>query len=164
MAVRTFLHYALEVPDLTVGQRFYEDFGLVDDTGRSDAVRLRPERLGRDTVLLYGGARKRLHHLCYGAPEEDFARVRESLRRAGVRETDPPAGAPEGGVWIRDPDGNAVNVRTRRRPPPRSTRRWPRTAPATCSARPRAATRSAAGRSRRASSATCCSSPPTWSA
>jgi catechol 2,3-dioxygenase-like lactoylglutathione lyase family enzyme len=111
MAVRTFLHYALEVPDLTVGQRFYEDFGLVDGTGRSDAVRLRPERLGRDTVLLYGGARKRLHHLCYGAPEEDFARVRESLRRAGVRETDPPAGAPEGGVWIRDPDGNAVNVR-----------------------------------------------------
>ena len=47
MAVRTFLHYALEVPDQTVGQRFYEDFGLVDGTGRSDAVRLRPERLGR---------------------------------------------------------------------------------------------------------------------
>src|SRR5438132_1052255 len=111
MAVRTFLHYALEVLDLTVGQRFYEDFGLVDGTGRSDSVRLRSERFGRDTVLLYGGPRKRLHHLCYGAPEEDFARVRESLRRAGVRETDPPAGAPEGGVWIRDPDGNAVNVR-----------------------------------------------------
>src|SRR6266404_1347929 len=111
MAVRTFLHYALEVPDQTVGQRFYEDFGLVDGTGSSDAVRLRPDRLGRDAVLLYGGARKRLHHLCYGAPGEDFARVRESLRRAGVREMDPPAGAPEGGVWIRDPDGNAVNIR-----------------------------------------------------
>jgi catechol 2,3-dioxygenase-like lactoylglutathione lyase family enzyme len=111
MAVRTFLHYALEVPDQTIGQRFYEDFGLVDGTGSSDAVRLRPDRLGRDAVLLYGGARKRLHHLCYGAPGEDFIRVRESLRRAGMREMDPPAGAPEGGVWIRDPDGNAVNVR-----------------------------------------------------
>jgi catechol 2,3-dioxygenase-like lactoylglutathione lyase family enzyme len=111
MAVRTFLHYALDVPDQTVGQRFYEDFGLVDGTGGSDAVRLRPERLGRDAVLLYGGARKRLHHLCYGAPGEDYARVRESLRRAGVPETDPPRGAPEGGIWIRDPDGNAVNVR-----------------------------------------------------
>ena len=70
MAVRTFLHYALEIPDQTVGQRFYEDFGLVDGTGSSDAVRLRPDRLGRDAVLLYGGARKRLHHLCYGAPGE----------------------------------------------------------------------------------------------
>jgi len=42
MAVRSFLHYALEVPDQAVGQRFYEDFGLVDSTGLSDAVRLRP--------------------------------------------------------------------------------------------------------------------------
>jgi len=111
MAVRSFLHYALEVPDQTVGQRFYEDFGLVDGTERGDAVRLRPARLGRESVLLYGGARKRLHHLCYGAPGPDFARVRESLQRAGVRETDAPPGAPEGGIWIRDPDGNAVNVR-----------------------------------------------------
>jgi catechol 2,3-dioxygenase-like lactoylglutathione lyase family enzyme len=111
MAVRSFLHYALEVPDQAVGQRFYEDFGLVDGTGSSDAVRLRPQHLGRESVLLYGGARKRLHHLCYGAPGPDFARVRESLRRAGVREKDAPRGAPEGGIWVRDPDGNAVNVR-----------------------------------------------------
>ena len=76
MAVRSFLHYALEVPDQAVGQRYYEDFGLVDGTGSSDAVRLRPERLGRDTVLLYEGPRKRLHHLCYGATGEDFARTR----------------------------------------------------------------------------------------
>jgi len=118
MAVRTFLHYALEVPDQTVGQRFYEDFGLMDGTGSSDAVRLRPEGHGRDAVLLYGGPRKHLHHLCYGAPGEDFARVRESLARAGVREIDPPRGAPEGGVWVRDPDGNAVNIRDEAAPAP----------------------------------------------
>jgi catechol 2,3-dioxygenase-like lactoylglutathione lyase family enzyme len=111
MAVRSFLHYALEVPDPSVGQRFYEDFGLVNGRGSGDSVRLRPERLGRDAVLLYGGKRKRLHHLCYGAPGEDFARVRESLQRAGVGEMDAPRGAPEGGIWFRDPDGNAVNVR-----------------------------------------------------
>ena len=118
MAVRTILHYALEVPDQTVGQRFYEDFGLMDGTGSSDAVRLRPEGHGRDAVLLYGGPRKHLHHLCYGAPGEDFARVRESLARAGVREIDPPRGAPEGGVWVRDPDGNAVNIRDEAAPAP----------------------------------------------
>ena len=111
MAVRSFLHYALEVPDPAVGQRFYEDFGLVDGGASGDFVRLRPERLGRDAVLLYGGKRKRLHHLCYGAPGEDFARVRDAIRRAGVAEMDAPPGAPEGGLWFRDPDGNAVNVR-----------------------------------------------------
>ncbi|HYB69257.1 MAG TPA: VOC family protein, partial [Candidatus Bathyarchaeia archaeon] len=118
MAVRSFLHYALEVPDQTVGQRFYEDFGLLDGTGASDAVRLRPEGLDRPAVLLYGGPHKRLHHLCYGAPGEDFVRVREALRRDGVPEMDAPRGAPEGGLWLRDPDGNAVNVRDEAPPAP----------------------------------------------
>jgi hypothetical protein len=29
MPVKSFLHYALEVPDQTVGQKYYQDFGLV---------------------------------------------------------------------------------------------------------------------------------------
>ena len=111
MAVRSFLHYALEVPDQAVGQRYYEDFGLVDVTGGDKAVRLKPARQDREAVLLYEGPRKRLHHLCYGATGEDFARARAALRAAGVSEIDPPRGAPEGGMWIRDPDGNLVNVR-----------------------------------------------------
>jgi catechol 2,3-dioxygenase len=111
MAVRTFLHYALEVPDQTAGQKFYQDFGLVDETGSRDAVTLRPARQSRASVLLFGGSRKRLHHLCYGATGEDFAAVRAGLQRAGVAEVDPPRGAPEGGLWFRDPDANLVNVR-----------------------------------------------------
>ena len=111
MAVRSFLHYALEVPDQAVGQRYYEDFGLVDVTGGDKAVRLKPARQDRESVLLYEGPRKRLHHLCYGATGEDFSRARAALRAAGVSEIDPPRGAPEGGMWIRDPDGNLVNVR-----------------------------------------------------
>src|SRR5437773_11095164 len=41
----------------------------------------------------------------------EFEATRESLRRAGVSQVDPPRGAPEGGLWVRDPDGNLVNVR-----------------------------------------------------
>lgn len=111
MAVRSLVHYALEVPDQTVGQRYYQDFGLVDATGRSDAVRLRAARQERASVLLYGGPRKRLHHLCFAAPGDDLARVRAALRAGGIREEDPPPGAPEGGVWVRDPDGHRINVR-----------------------------------------------------
>ncbi len=109
--IRSFLHYALEVPDQAVGQRYYQDFGLRDATGASNAVRLRPARADRDAVLLYPGPRKRLHHLCYGATGPDFAEVRESIRRAGVKELDGPADAPEGGIWVRDEDGNLVSIR-----------------------------------------------------
>ena len=111
MAVRTLLHYALEIPDQTVGEKFYRSFGLIDELRRDGAVHLRPAPLERETVLLYGGPKKRLHHLAFGAAGDDFAATRESIRRAGVREVDPPRGAPDGGVWLRDPDGNLVNVR-----------------------------------------------------
>ncbi len=120
MAVRALLHYALEVPDQTVGDKFYRSFGLVDDGARDGAVHLRPRTLSRDTVLLYPGPRKRLHHLAFGAPGDELEATRESIRRAGVREIDPPRGGPDGGIWVRDPDGNAVNIRpgARQLPPP----------------------------------------------
>jgi catechol 2,3-dioxygenase-like lactoylglutathione lyase family enzyme len=118
MAVRSLLHYALEVPDQAVGQRYYRDFGLADDSRGDAAVRLRPTRQSRESVLLYEGPRKRLHHLCFGATGEDFARTREAIRRAGVTEVDPPKHAPEGGLWLRDPDGNLLNVREEAAPAP----------------------------------------------
>jgi hypothetical protein len=39
-----------------------------------------------------------------------------------VREVDPPPGAPDGAIWIRDPNGSAINVRRERpeTPPPNS--------------------------------------------
>ncbi len=118
MPVRSFLHYALEVPDQAVGQKYYQDFGLVDATGPSDAVRLKPARQERECVMLFGGRRRRLHHLCYGATGDDFGAVRRAIEGAGLRETDAPRGAPEGGLWVRDPDGNLVNVREEAAPEP----------------------------------------------
>lgn len=118
MAVRALLHYALEVPDQRVGQTFYRQFGLVEVAGRDDVVRFRPAPLERPAVWLYPGPRKRLHHLAFGAPGDAFQAVRESIRRAGVQEVDPPRGAPDGGLWIRDPDGHAVNIRPEVAPEP----------------------------------------------
>ncbi|MBI4638830.1 MAG: VOC family protein [Candidatus Rokubacteria bacterium] len=120
MPARSLLHYALEVPDQTAGQRFYRDFGLLEATGRDNAVRLRPGPLERAQVLLYGGSKKRLHHLAFGAPGPDYEATRRALVSWGAREVDSPAGAPEGGFWVRDPDGHYVNVRdeTPKAPPP----------------------------------------------
>jgi catechol 2,3-dioxygenase-like lactoylglutathione lyase family enzyme len=111
MPVKSLLHYALEVPDQTVGQRFYEDFGLVDATGRDGAVRLRPSVQDRPQVLLFGGRKKRLHHVAFAAPGSEYAAVRARLAGLGVTEVDAPRGAWDGGFWVRDPDGNLVNVR-----------------------------------------------------
>src|SRR5262245_58696692 len=111
MAVRALLHYALEVPDQTVGEKFYTGFGLVGEGRGDEAVHLRPAPLKRDAVLLDGGPKKRLHHVAFGAPGTEFEATAESIRRAGVMPIDPPRGAPQGGLWMRDPDGNIVNVR-----------------------------------------------------
>lgn len=118
MPARALLHYALEVPNQAVGEQFYEAFGLTGVGHRDGTVRLRPAPLSREAVVLYGGPRKRLHHLAVGAPGDDFEAVREAVRRGGVREVDPPPGAPDGGFWLRDPDGNVVNVRDEAGPQP----------------------------------------------
>src|SRR5256885_2434675 len=120
MAVTALLHYALEVPDHGAGEKFYTSFGLVNASGRGDAVRLRPAPLQRESVLLYGGPRKRLHHLAFGAPGDEYEATRDAVRRAGVAEVYRPRGAADGGFWLRDPEGNLVNVRNEGRvlPPP----------------------------------------------
>ena len=111
MPVKSVLHYALEVPDQTIGEKFYRNFGLAQASARDGAVHLRPPLLGTDSVLLYAGSKKRLHHLAFGAPGDNFAQIEESLRRAGVSKVNPPASGPEGGIWIQDPDGNRINIR-----------------------------------------------------
>ena len=85
MAVRALLHYALEVPDQTVGDKFYRSFGLVEDSGRDGAVHLRPVSLKRETVLLYPGPRKRLHHLALGAAGDEFEATRASIQSVAVK-------------------------------------------------------------------------------
>src|ERR1043166_8759581 len=95
MAVTSLLHYALEVPDQTIGEKFYCNFGLAPASARDNAVHLRPAPLKRDSTLLYAGPRKRLHHLALGAPGDDFEQIKESLRRANVHEVDPPPNAPD---------------------------------------------------------------------
>jgi catechol 2,3-dioxygenase-like lactoylglutathione lyase family enzyme len=110
MAVKGLIHYALEVPDPAKGEAFYRDFGLHAAEGGGAAVRLAARR-GCGGPLLYEGPRKRLHHVAFAAPGDHFEAVRAALKRAGVPEIEPSKEALQVGIWLRDPDGNLINIR-----------------------------------------------------
>jgi len=115
MAVKGLIHYALEVPDPAVGQAFYRDFGLRAAESRDRALRLEAGH-GTGGLLLFEGPRKRLHHVAFAAPGDHFEAVRAALTQAGVPEIDPPQEAPQAGIWLRDPDGNLLNIRREEQP------------------------------------------------
>lgn len=110
MPVKGLIHYALEVPDPVVGQTFYKDFGLHQVGSQGSSLQLKTAQ-GSGELMLYEGPKKRLHHLALAAPGDEFEAVREALERARVGEIDPPADAPQTGIWFNDPDGNLVNIR-----------------------------------------------------
>ncbi|MCZ0984795.1 VOC family protein [Streptomyces diastatochromogenes] len=160
MRVSGLLHYGLQLPDLAQGKDFYTDFGLnVDEHG--DRLVVRCDGRDQDQTLLVEGHDKRLHHVAFATPEGSLPELQRHLESLGITLLDAPAGGPEGGLWFRDPDGNAVNVRERnsprRGPENRSSRTWPATTgewtgPAGSARTPRRA---------RAGWATCWSSPRT---
>ena len=75
MAVRSFLHFALEVPDQAVGQKYYQDFGLVDATGGNSAVRLRPARQKRHADLFETCGRRMVPRRGHRLPERPGASI-----------------------------------------------------------------------------------------
>ena len=114
MAVKGLIHCALEVPDPVVGETVYRDFGLKESESRGNSLKLRTSR-GAGELLLFEGPKKRLHHIAFAAPGDDFEAVRAALKQAGIPELDPPKDAPQVGIWIHDPDGNLINIRQEER-------------------------------------------------
>jgi catechol 2,3-dioxygenase-like lactoylglutathione lyase family enzyme len=110
MAVQSLLSYALTVPDLEAGRRFYSTFGLLPQE-RDGILSFRCEGRDQDQVNLVEGRRKRLNHLRFGADEKGLAAIRARMQERGIPEIEAPHNAFGGGLWLKDPDGNAINVR-----------------------------------------------------
>jgi len=107
--IRNLQHFALSVPDVEAGRRFYETFGLKAES-RGERLALRCAGRDQDQVLLSEGARRRLHHLSFGTNGSDLAATKAKLEAAGVRLIDPPGAGLPGGLWFADPDGTIVNL------------------------------------------------------
>ena len=67
---------------------------------------------GRDQeqVRLVEAPAKRLHHVSFTLRPGSMDAVREALERGGAPVIEPPAGGTEDGLWLRDPDGTAVQL------------------------------------------------------
>jgi catechol-2,3-dioxygenase len=102
-------HYALEVPDLDVADGFLQDFGL--ETAEKDGalIAMCPGRSQEQARLVRAPA-KRLHHVSFTLRPGTLDSVRGALDRSGTSVIEPPAGASDDGLWVRDPDGNAVQL------------------------------------------------------
>ena len=99
--------FALEVPDVATGVRFYEDAGLeVSATGT--LTHLRCPGQDRNAVTLVQGPRKRLHHVALRACNLDELARRVPL--SGGRVVAAPAPFDSEGLWIVDPHGMLLHL------------------------------------------------------
>lgn len=123
MTIRNLQHYALTVPDVDAGVRFYNDFGLLTHATGDRAI-LRCEGRAQDQVILMEGPRKRLHHVAFGTRPDELRQLEQRLQSEGVMLFDPPRNADGAGIWFHDPDGVTINVRAAEAAPWRSAPQW----------------------------------------
>ena len=112
LGVHSVDHFAFSVPDLEAARNFYTAFGL-------DVRDLGDERLGlytfgadhRWAVISQGGERKKLAYVSFGAYEADIDRFRRHFADLGLKTEAAPEGVDSNSLWIRDPDGLALEIR-----------------------------------------------------
>lgn len=101
--------FVFTVPDLDVAAKFYVAFGL-------DVYRY-PDRLDLYThghshcwgTIYAGGQRKQLQYICYGIFAADEAFFARRIAEEGIAAEAHTLGKP-GGLWLRDPDGVAIQL------------------------------------------------------
>jgi catechol 2,3-dioxygenase-like lactoylglutathione lyase family enzyme len=111
-AVHSLHRFVFGVPDLALAERFYTEFGL--DVRRHDA-RIDLHTFGNPhcwgSVFAVPG-RKKLQYLSFGVYDGDLAPLVRHFDAIGVARTPPHPLSDGAGVWVRDPDGNAVQLIT----------------------------------------------------
>jgi catechol-2,3-dioxygenase len=116
LRVTGLLHFGLQVPDLSAGEKFYRAFGL-NTAERDDLLVVRCEGRDQDQAILTEGVTKRIGHVAFGVEEGALPEWQRHLEELGVTLVDAPRGGLLGGLWFTDPDGNFVNLRQQAQAP-----------------------------------------------
>jgi catechol 2,3-dioxygenase-like lactoylglutathione lyase family enzyme len=107
LAVLGLISYALEIPELAAGVKFYSDAGL-EVAVDGNVAHCRCPGQQRDSVILFGGApSKRLHHITLRATGID-SMLKAAIRHGG-RPTEPLHVA-QGNAWLFDPHGMLIQL------------------------------------------------------
>ena len=111
-AVHSLQRFVFGVPDLDVAERFYTEFGL---DVRRHATRIDLHTFGNahcwGSVCALPG-RKKLQYLSFGVYDGDLAPLVRHFDAIGAPRAAPHPLSDGTGVWVQDPDGNAVQVVT----------------------------------------------------
>ncbi len=130
LGVHSLDHFSLAVPDLKVAHHFYTNFGLhvpEEGNGLGMYVPGTPHRWGS----ISEGPRKKFGHISFGVFEEDLPLFRKRLQEMRITELDPPKGSQSNGVWLRDHDGNLIELRVAEKcSPNEKTTSWIASSPA----------------------------------
>ncbi|HLW91928.1 MAG TPA: VOC family protein [Roseiarcus sp.] len=102
--------FAVTVPDLRAAETFYRTFGL-DLKQEANGFGVYTEGSSHKWISVVEASKKRLHHLSFGAFEEDMPGFQAKLNEFAVERLDPPPGLESNGFWFRDPDGMLVEIR-----------------------------------------------------
>ena len=110
LGVHSLDRFHFVVPDLSVAQNFYSEFGLEVSAG-GDTLLLGTHGHPHTWGSVGEGARKKHGHLSFGAFEDDIDRFAKRLQEMGIKRLDAPSGIDSNGLWFHDHDGNLVEIK-----------------------------------------------------
>lgn len=110
LGVHSLSQFMFSAPNLNEAVEFHRAFGLDVHTANND-VSLYTFDKPYCWARIVEGPRKQLHHLTFGAFEDDMPLFDRRLQEMGVKRLDAPHGLESNGIWFRDHDGTLVEIR-----------------------------------------------------
>ena len=117
LGVHSLDQFVLAVPDASVAQDFYGNFGLdVRRDGNVLAIKTFGHEHRWGSVV--EGPAKALHHLSFGCYADDLPRLKARIEGEGIKLIDPPPGFESNGFWFRNLEGVLIEVKVARKVSP----------------------------------------------
>jgi catechol 2,3-dioxygenase len=136
LGVHSLDQFVLAVPDASVAQDFYSQFGL-DVRAKGNTLEL--NTFGHDHrwgSVVEGVPQKAMHHLSFGCYADDISRLKTRIEGNGIKLIDPPPGFESNGFWFRNHEGVLIEIKVAPKvsPDKKSDSQWITVGPGTAAA------------------------------